>query len=94
MNIRAVVVLVSVNPPSASLNCGAIKTYQDVHRYLRGHDQFERFRLTVDLDIGRRSRDLACIFVEAHAARRVEPHLLEAIEEVRKAIEQAAFPFR
>src|SRR4029079_7694759 len=67
---------------------------QDIHGYLRGHDELEGFRLTVDLDVGCGSRDLAGILEEVHAARRVEPHLLESVEEVSKAIEQADFPSR
>ena len=67
---------------------------QDVHRDLRRHDHLEGFGLGADFDVGRGLRHIQRVVEQIVAARGIEPHLLEAVEEVDQPVEQPALPRR
>ena len=67
---------------------------QDVHRELRRDDHLEGFSLAADFYVGGGPRHIDRVAEQIGAAVAVEPHFLEAIEEIGQPVEQPAFPSR
>ena len=67
---------------------------QSVQRALQEHHSPEGFALGADFDVGGNPRHFDNIVKKSVATRAVEPHLLEAVQEVHQTIEQPVFQIR
>jgi hypothetical protein len=69
-------------------------TEQDIHRDLGQDDHLEGFGLGANFNVRGGLRHFESVVEQCIATQPVEPHFLEAVEEVDQPVEQAALPRR